>query len=298
MIVARSAARVRRRAPCVVPLLLSAVLSVAPGCATRPPELRVTYIANEGFLLEAGPHKLIVDGLFQDPRIDFCDLPAEDLLARIEQGVPPFDEVDLVLVTHAHVDHFSAGVVSRFLAHHRRCRLVCPGQVRHALAEAQPDQAAIEGQIVVPAEGDPDLTVRGIRVKALRLRHAPFMVHDQETGTARDLHEQVEHLAYLIELSGRRILHLGDASVFKNSERLPGLIATLDIALVDGKDTSPESLQMLSARPGPKHVIYLHLPVQNRQKLIEFITARVRSRSYPPRPPAAHRRSGCSLWSQ
>ncbi len=69
--------------------LLPAVLGLGTGCATMKPGVRVTYVANEGFLLEAGPHKMIVDGLFRDPRIDFCDVPTEELLTRIEQGATP-----------------------------------------------------------------------------------------------------------------------------------------------------------------------------------------------------------------
>jgi L-ascorbate metabolism protein UlaG (beta-lactamase superfamily) len=257
--------------------LLSGLLSLVAGCATLPPEVRVTYIANEGFLLQAGPHKIIVDGLFGDGRIDFCDVPAPELLTRVEQGVPPFTDIDLVLVTHAHVDHFDAASVSRFLKNHRQCKVVCPGQVRGAIQDTMPDYAAIRDQVVVPAaglDGGIDLTINRMKVRALPLRHGSYMVKDETSGTEYDLHEKVEHLAYLIELSGRRILHVGDASLRTNRERLTRLGVPLDIAFVEGYDISQESLHLMATDLKPKHVVYVHLPRQDRQKLIDAITAR------------------------
>jgi L-ascorbate metabolism protein UlaG (beta-lactamase superfamily) len=269
-----TAGRKRGGAPPPFLPLLAAVLSGAVGCATSPPELRVTYIANEGVLIAAGPHKVIVDGVFGDPRIDFCDVPTADLLTRIEQGAPPFDEVDLVLVTHAHVDHVSPQALSRFLANNPRCRLVCSGQVRSALQAVRPTPAAIEKRIIVPQAGAPDLDIQGIRVQALALRHAPFKERDPQTGAEHDLHARVEHLAYRIALSGRTILHLGDASVRQNREQLAGRTAALDLVCVDAKDTAAEPLWLLTAEQRPQHILYMHLPIENRQRLIDFLRAR------------------------
>lgn len=258
-------------------LLLSALAGFVVGCAPLRNEVRVTYIANEGFLIQSGPDKVIIDALFHDDALDYCDVPSAELLQQIESGRPPFANIDLLLVTHAHVDHFDAASVARFLEHNRRCRLVCPGPVRDALQATAPDYAVIQDRIHVPlsdADAINTTTFNGLRVTALRLRHGAYFIKDEQTGQEYDRHADVVNFGYVVELSGNLVLHVGDALLHKNHEVLTQLGKPIDIAFVEGYDISPESLQIMSTVVAPQHVVYMHLPTQNRQRLIDGILAR------------------------
>ena len=211
------------------------------------------------------------------PRSTSATFLRESCSRGSSKASPRSPGVNLVLITHSHVDHFNSASVARFLMNNRNCTLVCPGQVRTALQATIQDYAAIGDRVVVPSlgsDGDVRLTVNHIKVRVLSLRHGPYMVKDEASGREYDLHEKVEHLAYVIELSGRRILHVGDAPLPLNRDRLTRVGAPLDIAFVEGYDISEESLNFMSTSLRPKHVVYMHLPKQGRQKLTDAITTR------------------------
>jgi L-ascorbate metabolism protein UlaG (beta-lactamase superfamily) len=258
-------------------LYLSAFCSLSVGFSAKQNEVKVTYIANEGFMIQAGSDKIVVDGLFYDDKITFCDVPSEELLAQIEKGVPPFADIDLLLVTHWHLDHFNSSSVSRFLRNNPKCKLVCPSQVRKEIQDKITDYADIEDQITVPVFGSDfikDTTVNQIKIKALRLHHGSYFIKDEKSGKEYDKHEKVENLGYVVELSGRTILHVGDASLRKDQEIFKNLGIPIDIVFVEGYEISEESLQIISTYIKPEHIIYMHLPKQDRQRMIDLITTR------------------------
>ena len=63
-----------------------------------PPTVDVTFLANEGVLLSAGETRVVIDGLFR-PYKTYAVMPAADR-ERLETSQPPFDGIDLVLVSH------------------------------------------------------------------------------------------------------------------------------------------------------------------------------------------------------
>ena len=85
-----------------------------------PDGLEITYIANEGVLIAAGDGQVLIDGLHRPYYPMYAVLPPaqRDL---IETARPPFDEIDVILVSHVHRDHFHAetpiflDVLRRFL---------------------------------------------------------------------------------------------------------------------------------------------------------------------------------------
>ena len=60
--------------------------------------LALTYIANMGVLLEAGGSKIMIDCLFDGHGNGRH--PSSQTLDSMMNGIPPFDNIDLVLVTH------------------------------------------------------------------------------------------------------------------------------------------------------------------------------------------------------
>jgi L-ascorbate metabolism protein UlaG (beta-lactamase superfamily) len=74
---------------------------------------QITYVANEGFLIQAGGKKVLVDALFEGTK-DYL-APSQELLTRMTEGSGPFADVDILLVTHPHDDHFNPKLVVGFL---------------------------------------------------------------------------------------------------------------------------------------------------------------------------------------
>ena len=113
-----------------------------------------------------------------------------------------------------------------------------------------------------------DFEVEGIHIRAIRLRHSPYMETDEETGEQFNRHEGVENLVYLVEIDGLTILHVGDATLNENLE----LFETggfekkkIDIVFLEYFDWTEETKAVLDQWMTPDHVVFMHLPPETEK---------------------------------
>ena len=166
-----------------------------PGQAALP---TLTYLANEGVMLQGRGGRVFIDALFGDGLPQYAALPP-GLRDSLERARPGFDGPALVLATHAHRDHHDAAALARYLASNPRARRLGP-----------PDAGA-------PADS---LDLGWVRAEGLALPHG---------HTVRP----VGHAAWLVTLDGVTALHIGDTS--SEPDTWPGLglpRAGVDLALV------------------------------------------------------------------
>lgn len=222
-----------------IPLLLATMIACAfacsPGQEAPPPEappqraakdpeapppppggsVDVTYIGNEGYLIADGGTKVLVDALFREGVPGYESIPP-DRRDRLETAAPPFDGVDLVLVTHFHPDHFDAEAVGRHMLSNPGARLVTTvqtiDQMRATFARFGEIESRVQG--ITPPEGVKEEVpgireATGIGLRVLNLHHG------------RD--RPIENLGFLFDIGGMRILHVGD------TEALAGEYARYDL---------------------------------------------------------------------
>jgi L-ascorbate metabolism protein UlaG (beta-lactamase superfamily) len=241
--------------------------------------LEIIYIANEGFLIQSETRKVLIDALFHDPRIDFCDVPPEDVFEKMEKAEAPFEDVDLILVTHDHWDHFSAPSVARHLKNNPKSVLVCPAPAAEKIEGECPFFEEIGDRVrdVSPALNDfVELDVNGIRVQAHRMRHCQYMEKDELTGKERDRHENVQNMVYLIDMGGKSLLHMGDATLELNREYVQSLDLEnqqVRVAFVEYFDCYEGSREILDNNIKPDHIIFMHLPaeIDKKKKIAGFL---------------------------
>lgn len=223
------------------------------GCAARPRgPLTLTYIANEGVLVSSGRHKVLIDALFDKPHPDYR-APSAEVLDQMTAGVPPFDGVDLFLLTHNHPDHFGASAAAKFLAASVKTVCLAPAD---AVAELRktPEWARIESR-VVPLDlkvGEKAAPVgKGIPITALRTLHSG----DREAPM---------NLLFLFDLDGWRIFHEGDSRGQPEDFRGLGLeLAPIDLALVHyWFPLEPKAANFLQEVLKPAHIALMHLPIR------------------------------------
>jgi L-ascorbate metabolism protein UlaG (beta-lactamase superfamily) len=257
-------------------VLLLASLALGPSEAAVPP-VEITYIANEGYLIEVGSKKILIDAMFDDPTITYSHVPDEATLTRMRTSAAPFDGIDLVLFTHRHRDHFGIGPVYDHLVGGSSSTIVGPPQVVDGLRIVEPEldrHGDRVREVTLDLFGSAKLDVDGIQVRAFRLRHSEYLETDEATGRQFNRHEGVENLIYLIEVAGVSLLHVGDATLSQNLDffdagHFPK--QEIDIVFLEFFDWSEETRGVLERWMTPDHVVFMHLPPEPQK--IEQLTA-------------------------
>ena len=178
-----------------------------------PEPLTVTYVANCGFIAECEGKKVLVDALFGGFEANWCYVPSDSLVALMKTVEPPFDEVDVIAVTHAHVDHMGARIVAEHMLNNSHALLVCPPQVESTLVASE-HYAEIRTRIraiVAPRDSVVSVDLNGVGVTIYPGQHSPYIDLDTLTGEDVDMHRNVQHYEYVFDISGRRLYHSGDA---------------------------------------------------------------------------------------
>lgn len=161
------------------------------------------YLGNEAVLVIVEGTKIIFDPFFHND-FGIYQMVPEAIRQDIMSGKAPYDGIDLVLVSHAHADHFAAGDMLRYLKSQGNVTLVAPKQAVEELSK-QAAYAEIESRVVSVSlqRGDEvwRQSIKGLEVEGVRIPHAGW------PGRA-----DVENLVFKVTFDQRKsVLHMGDA---------------------------------------------------------------------------------------
>lgn len=190
------------------------ILFLLPSFLFSQNNCEVTYIANEGYLIETQDKKIIIDGLFDRIDGDWCDSPSEEMLEKIKNAEAPFDDIDLIAVSHDHRDHFNGELIIQHLLSNTKGVLLCPNQTYSVLKELNEFNRVKERIIPVtpPLYSDSNIVVSGMNIRVLRLEHSHYEKVDPETGAIYNKHQNVENLGFVIEIGDTKLFHCGDTN--------------------------------------------------------------------------------------
>ncbi len=210
-------------------------------------DVTITYLQNDGVLISDGTDKILIDAIF-NPASGWINLNVAEA-AKIINAQAPYDDIDLVLITHNHGDHYSPGVVNTHLSNNANAKLIAP----------PPVAANFSGTQIVninPARGQSQaLTVNGIEVEVLHLRHFDAFGND---------FSGVQNFGYLVKIGGRNILHLGDVDMTVQNFQNFGLVEKgIDFVLIPTFNTPAHFMtshrDALNSQIQPANIIALHL---------------------------------------
>lgn len=162
-------------------------------------DIRIISLANAGVLLIWRGKKLLIDGLYHFDGKPFSNVTAETA-EKLWAGLHPYDEIDYLMFTHTHPDHFSPEMTADYLERHRVKGLLLPP----ARGDEQDRLQAVLAARQIPCITDPEggrVTLRpepGIQVEAIHTRHLDQKYWD------------VPHYALLVTLGEDRLLFTGD----------------------------------------------------------------------------------------
>lgn len=223
----------------------------------------VTYVANEGFLVETGDAKVLIDALFGNIKGNWCDQPGDSVRGMMINGTAPFDAIDAVLVTHKHSDHFDGSMVMSFLKNNRKAFLICPEQVDNALKRDAEYSIVADRIKSIPAKSlfDTSLSVNGVNVRALRLNHGSYVVTDSVSGKTYDLHRDVENVGYLVNANGFSVFHSGDDSPSNKGQYKAYAIGgkQIDVAFLDRVFLRRDGQDLINEYIHPHNIVFMHI---------------------------------------
>src|SRR5262249_48777822 len=163
------------------------------GCGADPgAELELSYLGAGGFLMRWRGHAIMTAPFYSNPGLlqVGLGLPITPNTERIDRHLPPLDDVEAILVGHAHYDHLMDAV---YVAEAHAPRAVFYGNdtMAHILAS----RPRLHGRVVAldtqagdwwQAGGWQYVADRSIRFMALRSEHAPHFLGIKMFGGSVD----------------------------------------------------------------------------------------------------------------
>lgn len=224
-------------------------------------KLQITYVANEGYLLQTPRHKLLIDAIFTESYGIF-DVPGKDTIDAILNGRAPFDNVDMCLLTHYHKDHCEPLLIEKYLKKFPTMKLVTN---KNALVFIDGDRFGFVTlkkqfcELTPEPNASCSQVVNGVQITAHGMKHLSYYRGDV------DLEEYMFNVAYSIEADGLRIFHSGDTSIEnmkKYLDRNQDADLHADVAFLYYEMlNSVDDLKYIISKLKPKKIIIMHVPL-------------------------------------
>ena len=214
--------------------------------------LTVRYIANEGVLIASGDKQILIDGLHREYKPAYL-FPPPEMQAVLENARPPYDRINILLVSHIHLDHFHPQSIGTYLRSNPGSLLATSEQAIDEVTKGFHGSEKINSQIMpIPHEWKKsvEMNLNGIKIKFLGLRHSGERFKD------------IQNLGHVIEIGGKKLLHIGDADMTaENFSAFNLWQEKSDVAFIPYWFLiTPEGRAFVKDQFNPKSVIAVYIP--------------------------------------
>ena len=222
-------------------------------------DFTIRYIANQGVLIRAGGKQVLIDALHREYKPAYA-FPPPDLQRLLETAEKPYDKIDLLLASHVHLDHFHAESIGLYLKNNPSAIFASSEQATGEIARSFADHEKIKARIKTiayelqkPVEYNQD----GIKVRFLGLRHANTQFYG------------IQNFGHLIEIGGKRLLHIGDADMTAENFSAFNLAKeNIDVAFIPYWFLLSENgRRLVREQFNPKQIIAVHISPDEAEKI-------------------------------
>jgi L-ascorbate metabolism protein UlaG (beta-lactamase superfamily) len=229
-------------------------VSFLQGRTDRSDWLKVTLIANAGILVEAGGVTVLVDGIHNEGGHPFSKVSPEDIQLMCK-GTDIFANLDYLLFTHEHPDHFTPQIVQQYI----QCRPVkgffLPGEhngspeLKLLLEELRKRAIPHWSLGLRPAETQQVVLDDGLIVTVIGTRHMGPQ------------YQAVRNDCFLLTLAGRNLLFTGDADPVPDYFAKAMEETAVDVVFVNPLFfNNAKGQEIINELFRPSDVVIYHLP--------------------------------------
>lgn len=134
-------------------------------------KIKIRYFTNCAVFIECGTVKVLIDAIFSG-RQPF-NIMDEEIEKQIIHGTGDFANIDYVLVTHCHNDHYNGSKLLRFLKNHPMTKLILPCNAR--LDADRIDIAWTEPTFLNSQVGEKKtIDLESMRIEYMRTNHLTY----------------------------------------------------------------------------------------------------------------------------
>ncbi len=212
-------------------------------------EIKITYVGNSGFLINIGDKKILIDALFKGFKGQY-NLP-QKVQDKLTSAQAPFDDVDLILVTHAHGDHINPEMVRQHLKNNPKAIFASTQQMVKAL-NGSTDRCIGFNPTKEKSESK---EINGISIETFLLPHGP--------------NSKIVNIGFLVSVNGITFFQTGDADfdqfTFEEFRSLQLPEKKIDIAFIQHYyfTSDPSSRRFIDKGIGGKYNIPIHYHFTN-----------------------------------
>ncbi|WP_193708305.1 MBL fold metallo-hydrolase [Alkalibaculum sporogenes] len=218
--------------------------------------MKIYYIANTGFLLEHNDKKVLIDAI-HTKQVDPYHSVDPDTINKIIAGAPPFNDLDLLLFTHYHWDHFDGETSLEVLINQPKLKLFSSKQTVQYLKTLSNYNTSLDNQIEY---GDVDIKdIKEFNVNGINFSVAS-MIHDGAKFS------NVVNFSYIVKMDGITVFHCGDAKPDQsNYESFSLYKQNISIALLDFPYVSLiPGRKVINTFITPQKILLMHLPNEKK----------------------------------
>lgn len=137
--------------------------------------IQVSYIGSTGYLLETAHKKVLVDPTYGDIVQKFgYPYASKETERKLLNAEVPFDNIDLILISHVHLGHFDAHKTYQCLKANSNATLLTTQGVADSIASVADDLNSVVERIVVPNiefYSVLDTLIDGIAIRTTKVNH-------------------------------------------------------------------------------------------------------------------------------
>lgn len=216
----------------------------------------------------------MLDAIHRSYRPEYAFTP-ESMLSKIESARYPYGNIDLILVSHYHRDHFHAESIARHLLNNKGAELVSSPQVVEAvkkevtrLEDYYKTKKTAETQfrtVDFDWKKSESVEAGGVKVEFLGLMHA--------NSQRDDKYKKIQNFGHIIEISGKKLLHVGDADMFAdNFSDFKLKEKDIDVAFVPyWYILTKTGREIMRDQIGATSYVAIHIPPTEQSKTVRSI---------------------------